>query len=147
MGQTFSNDRPRKLTQSPWRRSRRTGYERKPDSELPGYAIRHRQPFDAGNLHGRLGSCPPGWAAEDLTSEQRASLARADYVVLSYETPIAWITGDEAVMPDLRYSITTSMHQTIARVALDVARDWSMERRATQSNLRRTPDRIARQGW
>lgn len=52
-----------------------------------------------------------------------------DYVVYSYATPIAWhvwnpgITGVSDpesywVMPDTRYSVTTSRHQTKIRVAL-----------------------------
>lgn len=60
---------------------------------------------------------------------------RIEFVIYSYETPIAWRAlnpnGDEAinqdgvgysryhwVMPDVKYSVTTSKHQAKVRVAL-----------------------------
>lgn len=39
------------------------------------------------------------------------------YVVYSYVTPIAWVRGDELVMPNIRYSGTTTKHQGIVRRA------------------------------
>ena len=41
------------------------------------------------------------------------------YVVSSYCTPIAWVASDGVVtIPDVKYSVTTSKHQAIARRAL-----------------------------
>lgn len=45
-----------------------------------------------------------------------------DYAVYSYETPIAWhlAATDEWVMPSVRYSNTTTQHQSSIRTALRV---------------------------
>lgn len=41
------------------------------------------------------------------------------YVVYSYRTPIAWVSKDgEWVVPDVKYSATTTNHQNIVRVAV-----------------------------
>lgn len=47
---------------------------------------------------------------------------RVLYIVWSYETPIAWFVRSAInaqrsgwVMPDVRYSVTTSKHQSVAR--------------------------------
>lgn len=49
-----------------------------------------------------------------LPQEYRASALAADYVIYSYLTPIAWLTAQGFwVMPETRYSATTSKHQTI----------------------------------
>ena len=38
------------------------------------------------------------------------------FVVRSYETPIAWVVpGEDAVIPDVKYSSTTSRQQNICR--------------------------------
>lgn len=43
----------------------------------------------------------------------------ADYVVYSYLTPIAWhMPNGQWVMPDVRYSVTTSKHQSKIRTAI-----------------------------
>ena len=42
-----------------------------------------------------------------------------DYVIYSYYTPIAWLRGDgEWAMPDAKYSVTTTKHQTTTRAAI-----------------------------
>ena len=42
-----------------------------------------------------------------------------DYVIYSYSTPIAWLRGDgEWAMPDAKYSVTTTKHQTTTRAAI-----------------------------
>lgn len=41
------------------------------------------------------------------------------YVVFSYATPIAWFTAaDGWVVPDVKYSVTTSKHQGVVRRAV-----------------------------
>lgn len=56
----------------------------------------------------------------------RADRSNTDYVVYSYNTPIAWhIQGnvfDEWVVPEVSYSATTTQHQNKINVALDVLR-------------------------
>lgn len=57
---------------------------------------------------------------EDLHQELLASIARDEitYIVFSYRTPIAWVRRDGAVvLPDRKYSRTTSMHQNWVREA------------------------------
>ncbi|HYJ33758.1 MAG TPA: hypothetical protein VE326_11110 [Candidatus Binatia bacterium] len=55
-----------------------------------------------------------------LTGEGRNAAPHAPmYVVFSYGTPIAWVTiAGSVVIPDVRYSATTSRHQKLAREAL-----------------------------
>lgn len=59
---------------------------------------------------------PAGWAAV-LRSES------VDYVVWDYATPIAWHVAGQAdwVIPDVRYSKTTTRHQNLMRVATEHA--------------------------
>lgn len=46
------------------------------------------------------------------------TVGQADYIVFSYSTPIAWhIPGEGWIIPPASYSITTSMHQGVARWA------------------------------
>jgi len=46
----------------------------------------------------------------------RADQDEIDYVVFSYVTPIAWhVNGKGWVVPDTKYSVTTSKHQGKAR--------------------------------
>jgi hypothetical protein len=119
--------------------------------EVP-QAISDRRPFRAGNMTGgfvtvgsasRLGDLPPEWRAI-----WKDSLHRGMYVVWSYDTPIAWTAGPDTpdehlaeqwaghrdetrvVMPFLRYSLTTTKHQHLARLGFHVTQDWSRERRA-----------------
>ena len=42
------------------------------------------------------------------------------YTVLSYGTPIAWVAkGDVVVIPEDKYSVTTTNHQNMCRVYLN----------------------------
>lgn len=41
-----------------------------------------------------------------------------EYVIYSYETPIAWRTNGSWVVPNVKYSVTTSKHQGKVRTAL-----------------------------
>jgi hypothetical protein len=60
---------------------------------------------------GYLGHLPQRWRAADLE--------RADYVVYSYSTPIAWhIPGEGWHVPEVSYSSTTNKHQSITRSAV-----------------------------
>lgn len=47
------------------------------------------------------------------------SFAHASYAVFSYLTPIAWYNEDGVwIVPDIKYSVTTSKHQNKIRTAL-----------------------------
>lgn len=82
-----------------------------------------REPFKtSGNLYS-LREAP--WISPGrLSREYLISVRKADYVVYSYGTPIAWHNEDGWHMPDVKYSVTTSRHQSRIRTALsDVLND------------------------
>lgn len=74
-----------------------------------------------GSLHG-------GPAARTLTSWDMGQLPRefysramfADYIVWSYSTPIAYWQDGEWVVPEVRYSVTTTRQQATVRAAVSV---------------------------
>jgi hypothetical protein len=70
---------------------------------------------DSGYLRSRSVAAANLWAAD---------LDKIDYVVYSYATPIAWhVTGDrldEWIYPDVKYSRTTSAHQTKIKTSLEI---------------------------
>jgi hypothetical protein len=76
------------------------------------------RPPIADSYGGHTGSLPEPFRAQLF-------YGRPDYVVFSYDTPIAWhdsVTGEWTV-PAVRYSVTTTQHQyTVAR-ALGI--EWS----------------------
>lgn len=60
------------------------------------------------------GRLPRGWV-ERLRADYDVARAEGSmfYVVYSYATPIAWgREGDLLTVPDVRYSVTTSRHQS-----------------------------------
>lgn len=63
-------------------------------------------------FYGRPG---PATTTGCLPSEYRDAVRAARYVVFSYRTPIAWLTDTGWTVPDVRYSRTTSRHQSVAR--------------------------------
>jgi len=82
--------------------------------------IGKREPFTlrSGNLYAIR-----GWngARGFLPDEYLDSITDARYVVISYGTPIAWVTeGMSVVIPDVGYSPTTSQHQYLAAAGLGV---------------------------
>jgi hypothetical protein len=58
-----------------------------------------------------IGALPPQYADD---------LATADYVVISYDTPIAWETDGEIALPDVGYSPSTGQHQYVVKGAWKV---------------------------
>lgn len=74
----------------------------------------------AGNLRG--GAHPggvSGWNVGRLPNEWHESAGRADYVVWSHATPIAWRIPNEGwVIPDVKYSVTTTIYQNKIRTAV-----------------------------
>lgn len=102
-------------------------------------AIADRVPFrnSGGTFHGRPVDVSDAYAVSmcgRLPQEHCDALrdairnGAADYVVWSYGTPIAWTGSAGDVVPDERYSPTTSGHQSITRTALTAPSsyiDWS----------------------
>lgn len=86
--------------------------------------IAARQPFTAGSMHAELVRWTPscGQLPAELVAELAADIETArehgeeTYVVFSYATPIAWtVLGDDLLVPEVRYSVTTSKHQAVCR--------------------------------
>ncbi|MFI5840562.1 hypothetical protein ACIA8K_12720 [Catenuloplanes sp. NPDC051500] len=96
-------------------------------------------PFNAGNLTGvhvgvlsggiETGQLPEEyakplrdakslWTGNYVSGDGKVPADAPVYVVYSYETPIAWVTASrKRVIPDTKYSMTTSRHQGIVRRA------------------------------
>lgn len=74
--------------------------------------IQRREPFQTyGALHA-VTSYQGRGVLPELDNDSEVSLLDAEYVVYSYETPIAWWTpGRGWTKPNIRYSLTTSHHQ------------------------------------
>lgn len=68
----------------------------------------HAWKNSTGSFHGEAG---PASQTGSLPAEFTASARAAQYVIYSYETPIAWKENGAWVQPDVRYSLTTSNHQ------------------------------------
>lgn len=90
--------------------------------------IRHhiaaRREFTHGNMSGRWLSSTTfsresyGELPQETVSEMRELLKDRDlYIVYSYRTPIAYAWDRETFVPDHHYSMTTTLHQTLARTA------------------------------
>jgi hypothetical protein len=72
----------------------------------------------SGALRGVSGPPMSRWGRLDY--EARESVSRADYVVYSYSTPIAWHIPDVGWIENAtRYSVTTSRHQSKIFTAID----------------------------
>ncbi|MFF9897747.1 hypothetical protein [Streptomyces longispororuber] len=78
-------------------------------------ALSRHEPFDSyGALRAVDGYCLPFGTRLPLRWRERYSADRDQitYTVLSYRTPIAWVLrSGEIVVPDVKYSRTTSGHQ------------------------------------
>jgi hypothetical protein len=85
--------------------------------------LRKREDFrTGGSMRGEV--TPFGAGSLGMLPAQYADSARAaDYVVYSYATPIAWHAAGEWVMPEVRYSVTTSKQQGRIATALSVIDD------------------------
>lgn len=114
-----------------------------------GDAIRRRETFvagdgsligdraPAGEITESFGRLPIAHAADLL--QEHVNYGAELYVVRSYGTPIAWAgPGESLTVPDVRYSVTTSRHQGIARRADDVRPEdmTATERRIVRAMIR-----------
>lgn len=62
----------------------------------------------------------PYWLGH-LPAQFSEDITLAEYVVLSYNTPIAWVIDGEKFVPDVGYSRTTGQHQYLVKHA------WGMD--------------------
>ena len=62
--------------------------------------------------HGALRSITTRSTLGRLPREYHTSVSSADYVIYSYATPIAWREEGQWITPDVKYSATTSRHQS-----------------------------------
>lgn len=82
--------------------------------------LRNREDFKTGGaLRGTRGvEYLP--RSSQLPSEYGKGALESVYAVWSYETPIAWANPDGTwTVPDVKYSVTTSRHQSKIRTAVD----------------------------
>lgn len=131
-------------------------YSAKLPSRAEDYAavIAARGSFQAAkSVQGRAGWAATGTRVGDLPAEHAAQFRadKPDYVIYSYQTPIAWHSNGTWRMPNVRYSVTTTQHQWIiwfalralpevteGRAALDAPswRDGTAPYNATQSVMK-----------
>jgi hypothetical protein len=60
-------------------------------------------------------------SAGRLPGQYLEEFLTADYALFSYATPIAYRANGRWVVPDVRYSVTTSRHQSTVRFATYLA--------------------------
>lgn len=71
----------------------------------------------SGALRGSQGAAR--YNTGQLPENYRESAREATYTVYSYDTPIAWLTPDGVwIVPDVKYSVTTSAHQSKIATAI-----------------------------
>ncbi len=90
-------------------------------------ALENRKPFDRRGSRGfgmwaiegastHTGRLDVFWSAEYRKDVEGPGVK---YTVLSYATPIAWVTGEgTVVIPAQSHSVTTTHHQTLCRTYL-----------------------------
>ena len=90
--------------------------------------VRNLMPFKAAALSGYLMSNVKGWDparmdhAEWLTLRCYMNARDVDYIVISYDTPIAYhTTSDGWIVCKKKHSVTTSKHTNIVRRAISNA--------------------------
>jgi hypothetical protein len=127
------------------------------ESYETGGAMRAVQGSTTGWFNGN-GQLPTEWA-----ERYRADEPNTVYTVMSYRTPIAWVlTSGEVVIPDVKYSRTTSGHQGLlyalkingpsedhrqARAGVREAAQRERNRVQEQRSERNAEYRARRHGW
>lgn len=96
------------------KRGRYAGWWRVRDAIKAGLAFSN----STGTFRGGPTRTPEHALRGQLPTGYLASLHRADYIVWSYQTPIAWRTGNCWVTPDEHYSPTTRHHQGQTNTAI-----------------------------
>jgi hypothetical protein len=79
-----------------------------------------QEPFTShGSLSGHKGKTSTGYLPGDLADAYHQRGENIVYTVLSYATPIAWFDRERGwVIPEVRYSVTTSKQQGKIRRAV-----------------------------
>jgi hypothetical protein len=67
--------------------------------------------FTAASMSGVVGYYGPGWLDREWADRYYADRDRVRYTVLSYATPIAWLTPEGWVIVTQDFSPTTTQHQ------------------------------------
>lgn len=87
-------------------------------------AIRNHEDFKtSGSFWGttsitaHFGRMPQEWTKK---FHEALALAQVTYVVNSHSTPIAWVADGQWVIPDVKYSGTTSTQQNVIRRNVEV---------------------------
>ena len=102
------------------------------DMTGPTGLLANRAPFDGNSLWARYMTDAPssGRLDPEENAHLKATFAHAQaldvsvYVVMSYNTPIAWaINGEEAYCTPQRFSVTTSKGQGYVRAWINHGRD------------------------
>lgn len=83
-------------------------------------AIKAQEPFVLRNGSTLRGVAEAPSYLGHLPSGLSEGIENAEYVVISYQTPIAWVIDGEATVPDVGYSPSTGQHQYMAAHALGV---------------------------
>jgi hypothetical protein len=83
-------------------------------------AVADLKPFRIGNVSGSLtldgtGRLPAEYVSQ-LREQDRAGLIK--YVLYSYGTPMAWLVGEHWMQPPVKYSASTSGHQSTFAMAI-----------------------------
>ena len=79
--------------------------------------LTNRKPFrSAASLRGGWRSGSWGWLPKEWQDAFYDD--DPDYVVYSYDTPIAWHGNRGWIVPPVKYSVTTTRHQSLTRGAL-----------------------------
>ena len=84
--------------------------------------LKARSEWRMGHMHATT-NITDMWDMGQLPLEWHPSAKRACYMVYSYNTPIAWYVAwseNRWVVPDVKYSNTTTNHQGKITVALSV---------------------------
>lgn len=87
-------------------------------------AVQDLKSFRVGNVSGSTelsgtGVLPETWVKAIKAANRRKQIK---FVLYSYETPMAWLIGDEEslrwVQPDVHYSVSTTNHQLAFAAAI-----------------------------
>ena len=133
----------RKLTTRPGRSVSYTEFK-----DLWMTTLDQRVPFDAGEMSGRSGNVHKFGSSPVAVREHiRNDQPDIDFVVYSYDTPIAWHTTDGWTFVDHVFTPTTSKHQQRLLMALDgqpLAIAGGVNRAAREAAARKQQREISR---
>jgi hypothetical protein len=75
-----------------------------------------------GFRHRGIGSIYAGWLPADWRNTLQARSHVIEFVIVSYQTPVAWLDSEAGwVVPDEHYSVTTTRQTNTVRYAIDLA--------------------------